>query len=39
MLFHEILFHKVQEKHREEKGIIPRLLIILVGRIVRQLFC
>ena len=36
MLFHKILFHKIQEKHYEDKAINPRLIILYVGRIVRQ---
>ena len=36
MLFHKMLFHKMQEKHYEDKEIKPWLIIIFVGRIVRQ---
>ena len=46
MLFHEIIFHekafpkrffhKMQVNHDEEKSSKPQLLIMFVGRIVRQ---
>ena len=36
MIFQEILFHKMEEKHNEYKASKPRLLIIFVGCIVCQ---
>ena len=31
-----MLFHKMQEKHDEDKASKPRLLILFVGHIARQ---
>ena len=36
MIFHEIIFHKMQEKHDEYKASKPRLLIVFVVRIGRK---
>ena len=36
MIFHEMIFQEMQEKHDMEKASKPRLLIIFAGRIVWQ---
>ena len=36
MIFHEMIFHEMQEKNDEDKSSKPRLLIIFVGHIIWQ---